>query len=46
MGLENARLNPEDVDYISAHATSTKMGDIVEAQAIHAEYGDRPFVAA
>ena len=45
MGLENARINAVDVDFISAHATSTKVGDIVEAQAIHAEYGDRPFVA-
>ncbi len=43
--LENARINPEEVDFISAHATSTKMGDIVEAQAIHAEYGDRPHVS-
>jgi 3-oxoacyl-[acyl-carrier-protein] synthase II len=45
MGLENARINPGDVDFISAHATSTKVGDVVEAQAIHAEYGDRPYVA-
>ena len=41
-GLENARLNPGDVGFISAHATSTKVGDIVEAQAIHAEYGEGP----
>ncbi len=45
MGLENAKLNPGDVDFISAHATSTKVGDVVEAQAIHAEYGDKPSVA-
>jgi 3-oxoacyl-[acyl-carrier-protein] synthase II len=44
MGLENARLNPGDVGFISAHATSTKVGDIVEAQAIHAEYGEVPLV--
>lgn len=44
MGLENARLNPDDIDFISAHATSTKMGDIIEAQAIGAEYGERPLV--
>jgi 3-oxoacyl-[acyl-carrier-protein] synthase II len=46
MGLDNARVNPEDIGFISAHATSTKMGDIIEAQAIHAEYGDRPLVTA
>ena len=45
MGLENARINAGDVDLISAHATSTKVGDIVEAQAIHAEYGTKPLVA-
>jgi 3-oxoacyl-[acyl-carrier-protein] synthase II len=44
MGLENARINSSDVDFISAHATSTKVGDIVEAQAIHAEYGEGPHV--
>ncbi len=44
MGLENARINTEDVGFISAHATSTKVGDIVEAQAIHAEYGNKPMV--
>ncbi|MBN2402450.1 MAG: 3-oxoacyl-ACP synthase [Spirochaetes bacterium] len=44
-GLESAGINPEDVDFVSAHATSTKVGDIVEAQAIFAEYGTGPFVA-
>jgi 3-oxoacyl-[acyl-carrier-protein] synthase II len=37
-GLENARINPENVDFVSAHATSTKAGDTIEAQAIQAEY--------
>ncbi len=46
MGLDNAHLNPRDVDFISAHATSTKMGDVVEAQAIFSEYGNRPPVSA
>ena len=44
MGLENASINPDDVDFISAHATATKVGDVVEAQAINAEYGNRPSV--
>ncbi|MBU4120980.1 MAG: 3-oxoacyl-ACP synthase, partial [Proteobacteria bacterium] len=34
----------DQVDFVSAHATGTKMGDIIEAQAIHAVYGDRPLV--
>ncbi len=43
-GLENARISAEQVDWISAHATATKMGDVIEAQAIAAVYGDRPYV--
>lgn len=44
MGLENAAISPEAVDFISAHATATKMGDVTEAQAIARIYGDNPVV--
>lgn len=44
IGLREAGLAADQVDFISAHATGTKMGDIIEAQAIHAVYGDGPFV--
>ncbi len=44
--LENAGIGPEDVDYVNAHATATVMGDIIEAKAIHAVYGDGPWVTA
>jgi 3-oxoacyl-[acyl-carrier-protein] synthase II len=44
LGVENARINPQEVDLISAHATATKMGDIIEAQAIHSVFGDNPYV--
>ena len=46
LGLENARINANDVDLVSAHATATKMGDIIEAQAISAVFGDNPYVVA
>jgi 3-oxoacyl-[acyl-carrier-protein] synthase II len=46
LSLEDARMSAEDVDFVSAHATATKMGDIIEAQAIAAVYGDRPLVTA
>ncbi len=47
LGLENAKLNTEDVDFISAHATATKMGDVTEAKAIYSVYGDKgPYVSA
>ncbi len=34
VALENARLNPSDVDYINAHGTSTPLGDKAETRAI------------
>ena len=44
VGLENAKINAEDVDIISAHATATKMGDVIEARAIHSYYENKPLV--
>jgi 3-oxoacyl-[acyl-carrier-protein] synthase II len=44
LALKDAAIPPEAVDFISAHATATKMGDIIESQATAAVYGDRPFV--
>jgi len=44
LALDDANISPHDVDFISAHATATKMGDVIEAQAIAAVYGDKPFV--
>jgi 3-oxoacyl-(acyl-carrier-protein) synthase len=47
--LEDARIQPESIDYINAHATSTKVGDISEARAIHAVFkkkGCDPFVSS
>ncbi len=32
--LEDANLNPEDIDYLNAHATSTPVGDISETKAV------------
>ncbi len=44
-GLDNAKLNPDQVDYISAHATATYIGDIVESQAIYSLYKDQPYIS-
>ena len=44
LGLESAKIRPDDVDFVSAHATGTKMGDVIEAMAIHKVYKDAPFV--
>ncbi|EPY50499.1 3-oxoacyl-[acyl-carrier-protein]-synthase [Schizosaccharomyces cryophilus OY26] len=32
--LRNANVSPQDLDYINAHATSTKLGDVSESRAI------------
>jgi len=39
--LQSARLNPEAVDYINAHGTSTVINDTIETKAIKAVFGDR-----
>lgn len=40
LALKDAGLQPEDVDYINAHATSTPVGDPMEAQAMREVFGD------
>lgn len=41
--LEDAHLNPEDIDYINVHGTSTHVGDISEAKAIKDVFGDAAY---
>ncbi|KUG22971.1 3-oxoacyl-acp synthase, kasii [hydrocarbon metagenome] len=38
--IANAGLQPEDIDAVNAHATSTKIGDKVEADALHNIFGN------
>jgi len=38
--LEEAGIEPDGIDYISAHGTSTQIGDYVESEAILASFGD------
>lgn len=38
--LHNARIDPQQVDYINAHATSTPAGDIAETKAIKHVFGE------
>jgi len=38
--LNDAGLQPQDIDYINAHGTSTLIGDIAETQAIKDLFGD------
>ena len=38
--LRNAGMNPEDIDYINAHGTSTPMGDEIELKAVERLFGN------
>ena len=38
--LLSANMNPEDVDYVNAHGTSTIAGDVAETNAIKLVFGD------
>lgn len=41
--LKNANISPEEIDVISAHATSTKVGDISETMAIKQLFGKQAY---
>ena len=40
MALDDAFLDPADIDYVNAHGTSTPQGDIEEARALVKIFGD------
>ena len=41
--LEDANLQPEDIDYINVHGTSTPVGDVSEAKAIKEVFGGHAY---
>ena len=41
--LADAGLQPEDIDYINVHGTSTPVGDVSEAKAIKDVFGDHAY---
>ena len=38
--IKDARMEPEQIDYINAHGTSTPSGDVVESRAVEQALGD------
>jgi 3-oxoacyl-[acyl-carrier-protein] synthase II len=43
--IHDAKLTPEDIDYINAHGTSTPLGDVLETKAIKRAFGENTKVA-
>ncbi len=40
LALKDARMQPEEIDYVNAHGTSTPSGDVVESRAVEHAFGD------
>ncbi|NWK56896.1 beta-ketoacyl-ACP synthase II [Verrucomicrobiaceae bacterium N1E253] len=40
MAMKHAQMNPEEVQYVNAHGTSTPQGDIGETKAVKASFGN------
>jgi 3-oxoacyl-[acyl-carrier-protein] synthase II len=46
MAINDAGLNPDDIDYINTHGTSTPAGDVAETEAIKRAFGDHAYKMA
>jgi 3-oxoacyl-[acyl-carrier-protein] synthase II len=46
IAIKDAGLNPQDIDYINAHGTSTPLGDLAETTATKTVFGDDAYRVA
>ena len=44
--LKDAKLGPEQIQYVNAHGTSTEIGDKIETQAVKGTFGDYAYKVA
>jgi len=44
LALEEAQINPDKVDYLNVHATSTPVGDPSEVTAVQKVFGEKPLL--
>lgn len=43
LALKEAKMNPDEIDYVNVHGTSTPLGDIAEVKAIQQVFGDAAY---
>jgi 3-oxoacyl-[acyl-carrier-protein] synthase II len=43
--INDAKISPNDIDYVNAHGTSTPIGDVLETKAIKRTFGNHPHLA-
>lgn len=43
LALADAKMNPEEIDYVNVHGTSTPLGDVAETKAIQQVFGEHAY---